>query len=125
MPPPRQPKNRLTGSSLSKPGGLAIVPEADDDLTILHVSGEIDIATAPELRKAIEKADRAKPLIVDLLGCSYMDSSGLEILSRACKARPDRMRVVVQAPGQVKRVLELTGLDRVVPLAYSLEEARS
>jgi anti-sigma B factor antagonist len=124
MPPPRRPKSRLTGSSLPKPGGLAIVREDEDERTILHVTGEIDIATAPELRKAIEKADRAKMLIVDLLGCSYMDSSGLEVLSRSCKARPGRIRVVVQAPGQVLRVLELTGLDRVVPIAFSIDEAR-
>lgn len=52
------------------------------DVTVMHVGGEIDMLTAPELRRAV--ADRAHPaprvLVIDLRAVSFFGASGLMVL---------------------------------------------
>lgn len=55
-----------------------------DGATIIHVRGEIDIATCERLRDAIEPHLGPKQTIVlDLSGVQFMDSSCLHVLGQA------------------------------------------
>jgi anti-sigma B factor antagonist len=57
---------------------------ATDDATIIHVRGEIDMATAGRLRDAIEPhMGPAQRIVLDLSGVEFMDSSGLHVLIQA------------------------------------------
>src|SRR5881628_61389 len=61
-------------------------------ITVFDVSGDIDLATSPELRKALLREIRVlrRPrVIVNLGAVRYMDSSGLASLIEALKASRD------------------------------------
>jgi anti-sigma B factor antagonist len=83
---------------------------------VVSVRGEIDLATGPALERALFELpdDGVASVIVDLTDCSFIDSTGLHLLTRT-QRRFDRSggRVaVVSANRSVLRVFGLTGLDR-------------
>ena len=95
--------------------------------TVLSVSGEVDLATAPRLREALTNlvAEGELRLVVDLTSTEFLDSTGLGALVTGLKrirAKGGEMRVVCTSP-RVCKVFEITSLDRVLPLFESVEEA--
>ena len=89
----------------------------------LWVSGELDIATAPQLDQALGcvQADAAL-VILDLRELEFMDSSGANLIAAASgRARQAGGRlVVVRGPVQVDRIFALVGLDRQLELVDHL-----
>jgi anti-sigma B factor antagonist len=89
--------------------------------------GELDIYTVSSVRATLDDllVDGASPVVVDLTGLTFMDSSGLGTLVAAHKkARVLRSAlVVVCADGVVLRLLSVTGLIRVLHVAQSVEHA--
>ena len=75
-------------------------------VTIITVTGEVDIFAAPALVEALEAAGRG-PVVVDLSACSFFDSSGLHAL---LGAERDGMTVVPVCPagGSASRMLDVT-----------------
>lgn len=73
--------------------------------------GEIDMATAPQLREAIAGLDPGD-VLVDLSGISFMDSTGLSTLLDAQRrlVRQGHRLVVVCPAGTVRNVFRLTAL---------------
>jgi anti-sigma B factor antagonist len=94
--------------------------ESDHGLHTVSVAGELDQGTAPELRGALADAlgDAASPVLVDLSDCNFIDSTGLSLLVEAKRRLGDeRRRFAVCCPDpDVRRLLELTGIDRAVGL---------
>lgn len=94
---------------------------------VLAVHGDADLFAAPELRERITTAiDRgAIMVIVDLSDVSFIDSMGLGVLlggMKRARARGGAIRLVV--PRQdVRRIFEITLLDRVFALDGSRQEA--
>lgn len=88
----------------------------DGDPPVVEVAGEIDLATAGELGAALEPllASGDGPVVIDVGGVSFIDSSGLAVLAHAAASgRP----VVLRHPSKiVVRVIETTGLDQVITL---------
>ncbi len=85
----------------------------------LHPSGELDILLADDLRKewlpAVEQL-RPERLVIDLSGVTFLDSSGLSLIVALHKLQERHGgRVVLSAPQRpVRRVLEISGIDRVI-----------
>ena len=84
------------------------------DAGSVDVTGELDMASAPELDAcllALADAD----VIVDLAGLTFMDSSGISVLIVAFKrsVKHGRTFVLRAPPAQVARVLQLSGTDQV------------
>ena len=52
----------------------------DGGATVVRVEGELDMSTCPELEHALEGADLADHVVVDLSGCTFFDSSALRVL---------------------------------------------
>lgn len=82
------------------------------ETTVLRVSGEVDMATAPQLREAALDALRTAPglLVLDLAGVSFMDSTGIFVLlasQRRAEALGFRF-ALCRVPRRVQRVLELS-----------------
>ena len=94
---------------------FAVHSENDDGRVCVVLSGELDMATVPELEREVERAERrgSKVASLDLGRLSFMDAAGLRcILSMAEKAEADgRALSVVGAGPAVRRVFELTGQD--------------
>ncbi|MGH2953411.1 MAG: STAS domain-containing protein [Solirubrobacterales bacterium] len=108
---------------------VAFRVEADSsaDLHTVSVFGELDQATAPQLRSALGDALDApqKPVLVDLTDCGFIDSTGLSLLVEAKRrlAEDDRRFAVCCPDDDVRRLLELTGIDEAVGLFDSKDEA--
>ncbi len=83
-------------------------------LTVLHLSGELDLATVPTLREALVllELDGGIDLAIDLRGLDFLGSTGIGIIVAACK----RVRAsggtfsVWCDHGFVRRTLEISGL---------------
>lgn len=102
---------------------------SEDGTEILSVSGELDLATHAELRGAIRELLMSGPaeIVVDLSETTFIDSVALGTLIGA-RRRTYGLRgglAVIIGDGQVARVFELTGLDKVFTTYGSLEEWRA
>lgn len=89
----------------------------DRGIHVVSVRGEVDLATGPEFERALGAVpeDGVESVIVDLSDCSFMDSTGLHLLTRT-QRRFDSAggRVaVVSANRSVLRLFGITGLDEV------------
>ena len=100
---------------------------AGERCATVTVSGELDIATAPQLVEALNEAGGtpAGKIVVDLLGTSFIDSTGLTTLFRAHKRFEEQSRdfSIVVGPDnvEVQRVIDLMGFDNV----FTLHESRA
>ena len=95
--------------------------------TVVAVKGEVDLATAPTLKNRLLDlvADGVTEIVVDLSNTEFLDSTGLGAVVAAYKrvrAHEGHLRLVATS-ARVKRVFEITNLDRVVPIYGSIEEA--
>lgn len=102
--------------------------ESLDGLQAVSVFGELDQATAPELRGALDEAvANGGAVCVDLSECSFIDSSGLSLLVETQRrlAEADRGFAVCCPRSEIRRLLELTGVDAAVGIFETREEAIS
>lgn len=101
--------------------------EVVDGVPVVTAPEEVDIANAAGLRAALLKAaERDHALVVvDMSRTRFCDSAGLNALVAAARqARADGGEVRLVVVGEaVVRLVALTGVDRVVPIYASLEDA--
>ena len=93
---------------------------------VVVVTGEMDLATAPAVRSALQDAVPPKgSMVLDLDGCTFLDSTGLHVLVEVQEqlARSGGRLIVECAPGGgVSRLITLT-LERVITIRFSRDEA--
>ena len=99
---------------------LTVTTTANDDHTVVTVAGEVDAASADQLRASITDVIEGgqTTVHVDMSDVSFIDSSGLRVLIAGYKtAHSSGGALTVTAPSEpVKRLLEITGqLERFVP----------
>jgi anti-sigma B factor antagonist len=99
-----------------------------DGVPVVTAPAEIDITTADQLGAVLlDSAVRGHiTILVDMTGTVFCDSSGLHTLLRAHKrivAEGGELRLVVPPDGAIPRILNLTGLDHLLPCFSSLAEA--
>jgi len=98
-----------------------------DDTTVVRPEGNLNMASAAELRTAVEQAILEGPsrVVVDLQGVPFIDSSGLGALIGCLKtARDHGGDLRIASPGaQVTMVLKLSNVDRVLLSSPSVEAA--
>jgi anti-sigma B factor antagonist len=95
--------------------------------TVVTVYGELDVATSPDLRERLIELvnDGRNRLVLVLDGIDFLDSTGLgTIVSALKRARTHGgdLRLVCTET-RITRLLEVTGLDRAVPLLPTLDVA--
>jgi anti-sigma B factor antagonist len=111
--------------------GYSIERGSHAELQLLRLRGEFDLRAAPDLREAIVEAldagGASGPLLVDMAGLDFLDSTIISVLlagvKRAKEAGRD-LRLAGLAP-QVARILGVTGIDSVLPSYATVEEAAS
>jgi anti-anti-sigma factor len=81
------------------------------------VAGELDIATAPDLRRQLARdlADDAVLVVVDLSALTFIDSCGLHALLDACENLNGRLRLIPSEP--CMRLFDIAGVTDRLPLA--------
>jgi anti-sigma B factor antagonist len=101
--------------------------EVVEGVPVVTAPEEIDIANAAGLKVALHEA--AGPgrglVVVDMSRTRFCDSTGLNALvsaARQARAEGGEVRLVVVGDA-VARIVALTGVDRVIPIYASLEDA--
>ena len=107
---------------------LELEVDRKQDWQVLTVRGEVDITTTPRVRaQLISLLSEGNPhVIVDLEGVDFLDSSGLGALIAGLKlarSRSGELRVVCDQQRSVRKVLEVTGLERVLERYDSVDAA--
>lgn len=76
--------------------GVRISSQRTGTTVRVTVSGELDIATSPELRYqlAAQLADHAEIVVLDLAEVSFIDTSGLHALLDAATLDGNRLRII-------------------------------
>jgi anti-sigma B factor antagonist len=105
---------------------LTIEARHERGYPVVTVAGEIDIATAARLRERLTPlAAGGRPLFTDLDQVRFIDSAGLAALVGAANraaAHGGSLHVVCARP-QIRQLFRLTGLDRRLAPARTLDEA--
>ena len=101
--------------------------EAATGAHVIAVAGEVDIFTAPELKRSIGAAiDKGTlKLVIDLTETRFLDSTALGVLIGAVKRlRPleGRMAIVNTEPSTTK-TFEITGLDQIFTIVATRSDA--
>ena len=90
----------------------------DGDVLVVAPQGEIDLGTVDEVRYAIEREhDSVSPLVIDLSGVGFLDTSGLRLVVEQHNRAEERGHSleIVPGPPQVMRVFEIAGLEPKLP----------
>ena len=105
---------------------MQIATTPGSDRYAITVSGEVDLASSPELDTAIIAAieSGSSSLVIDLTDVSFMDSSGLGVIVRGLKRcrEADKDLDLVITNERVLKVFGITGLDQVIPIHDSIED---
>jgi anti-anti-sigma factor len=94
--------------------------EMPDGTRRLSLRGELDMVSSPELSARLEELGRSGAAVrLDLTGVTFMDSTGVRALYTAAKDAEDGggQLNIVPPTGEPWRVLEITGLHRILPFA--------
>ena len=110
----------------------ASASELDGGISLLEVNGELDLSTATQLGGPLEEAVNSPKaaVLIDLTDCTFIDSTGIALIVRAWQ-RVDAAAgnggkgglVLCCQNEQVKRVLEVTGLEHSLRVFATRDEA--
>jgi anti-anti-sigma factor len=106
---------------------MELVTDQVGQAGVLHVQGRLTMAAAGELKAAVDREVAAgrSLVVVDLAGTTFLDSSGLGALVgglRSARAAGGDLRIA-GVGAQVRTVLELTTMDRVLRPYDTVEDA--
>ena len=112
----------------------ASAAQLDDGVRVIAVRGELDLSTAPELEGPLDEAVAAGDalVLVDLSECEFIDSTGIALIVRAWQqldrgaegeGEGEGRVVICSYNDQVRRVLEITGLELSIPIHSTRDEA--
>lgn len=116
------------------PAPFEVVGEQrEDGIHTIAVRGELDLNTAPELEAEIERAlasDTDVALMLDLSACEFIDSTGIALIVRtwqrldgAAEGESEGRFVLCCFNDQVRRLLNITGIDESISLHEQREAA--
>jgi anti-sigma B factor antagonist len=106
---------------------LQIRTRTQEGIPVIQLSGEVDAYTCSRFRDAmIDAIEQGHPsIVVSMTDVEYIDSSGLGTLVGGLKRSSEkggRIAVVCNS-SQIRKVFEITGLEKVFPLFEDETEA--
>jgi anti-sigma B factor antagonist len=104
-------------------GRFEIRSAQDAGTTFLRLYGEFDLSCEERFEQVLAGL-RARPpdrLVLDLRGLDFIDSSGMRLIMAAHSLHNEDGFdfSVITGEGQVRRICEITGLDRLLPMVES------
>ena len=107
--------------------GTAVIEGTE--VSRIAVEGELDLTTVELLEPSADAAiAAARPVLVDLSKCPFLDSTGLRLILIIHEGLADAtelgtpMAIVARSPG-VRRLFSVTSIDRRIPVVATEEEA--
>jgi anti-sigma B factor antagonist len=118
---------RATASRKNQQGAMAdadfrVAVEAAEGGTKIELVGELDVATAPELRRSVDQiaggGGGGGDVWIDCSGLTFADSSGLEVLTLLAKAlhAQDRRLVLTNLRPMVRRAMDVLQITELFEL---------
>ena len=98
-------------------GRLDISVMREDGAIVIRGEGEVDLENAEQLASTLRSAaaEPGDPVVLDLLGVPFMDSSGLKVLLVASADLGDRLVLAISPGSPVMTLLDLAEVrDRFV-----------
>ncbi|MET7967594.1 STAS domain-containing protein [Micromonospora sp. NPDC005305] len=97
--------------------------------TVVEVRGELDMATAPQLRDGLQQLVDAgdRQVVLDMAGVGFLDSSALGALVLIFKSLREvggRLGLASVQPA-VRSVLRVTSVDRVIDVYDTVQAAEA
>lgn len=95
---------------------------------VIVLEGTVDVDTAPQLKQqmiTLLESDQSE-IILDVSKVEYLDSTALGVIIGGCKRCREKngdLAVVCPDP-RIRRVFEITGLDKIFPVKNTLVEAQ-
>ncbi len=93
---------------------LRVAVRRQQDRVVLHLEGELDLASSPILERALEAPELSDTplLVLDLDELSFVDSTGLRIILLAHEGARSRNQefAITQGSPQVQRLLSITSV---------------
>jgi anti-anti-sigma factor len=86
--------------------GFSVMSEMDDTHHVVRLVGDLDMATAPILKAALDGI--GEPVIFDCAELEFVDSSGLNIFAAAASNGGATLRNVSD---RLRRTLKITSLE--------------
>jgi len=94
---------------------------------VIATRGEIDLFTAPELKRVLTEAIESGQhrLVIDLSEVTFLDSTALGVLIGAVKRLRSRggALAIVNTDASIAKTFQITGLDQIFTIVPSREEA--
>jgi anti-anti-sigma factor len=106
---------------------FTVKTERVGEVTVLEVHGAADLATVPDfaahLWRAVDAGDRC--ILIDLAGARFIDSRMVELLLQAAERvrRQEGQLAICCAAEEIRQVLDLCGVTRILPVRPSRDEA--
>ena len=103
--------------------------DLEHGIRVVSVRGELDLSTAPELEGPLDQVleSGSGSVLIDLTSCEFIDSTGIALIVRAWQrldsGENGRALVICCQNDQVRRVLEITGLELSIPVHGSRDDA--
>lgn len=100
----------------------------DNKLPVIELEGEVDVYTAPQLKQQMINLLESgnKQMIIDLTKVEYLDSTALGVLIGGLKRmrEMDGNMMLVCPSARIRRVFEITGLDKIFDIYNTADEAQ-
>jgi anti-anti-sigma factor len=117
-------RRRAEGISMMSARATALPTRHTSRYTVVELPGEIDIANADDIREqllCLLNADEptGTPLIIDLTGTSFCDSSGVNAILRThtrADAMGRRLYLAIRPGGVTRKVFEITAVSHLIPI---------
>ncbi|WP_197320234.1 STAS domain-containing protein [Saccharomonospora sp. NB11] len=112
--------------SLDSHGMRVDAERRSGNVVLAHVSGEVDLLSAPQLRQWVEQnVTDSDGLVLDLDGIGFLGSAGLSVLAELSeRAANDAITwAIVATKRVVLRPLEATGLVSQMPVYENVDDA--
>lgn len=111
-------------SSPNEDRAVRITTRQERDALVLTVSGDLDIDSVAPLGLALTSAvgDGSGPVVVDLSGVGFADSTTVNVLLQGHTALGDRLRLAAPSPF-MRRLIDMIGLDSALPVLPSVDAA--
>ena len=98
-----------------------------EDVAVVELEGEVDIYSSPQFKEALSRGidEGAKRVVVDLAKVTFIDSTALGVVVggvKGMRARGGTLDIVCRDEN-IRRIFEITGLDRILGMYQSREEA--
>jgi anti-sigma B factor antagonist len=105
---------------------LSLTEHDEGDVFVLELNGELDVSTVGGVQRDVIEAVETHPcLVLDGMGLTFIDSSGMRLLLSALRivGRRKGCFVFACANPTVLRLFAVTGMDQTFDLASSREDA--